>query len=540
MTGKSKIGFWTISIIIIIILATYYGYVMISEYNEEYVITNLTVNGYDEIIENDLDNELLMVSDNNKYGIIDYNGNVIEDTVYDFNDIKLGYDNYYLISDANGNKLIKRYKKVIKDVTYLDDPYLLLKDENDNGQYIIYVKEFENFATLKLNDTTYIANIYENGNYYTKFLDINNGVIEEINGYTSHVMSDNITEKYLINIEKNNVNLLNIYDYSPILSNYDRIGDEENLSGYNYSGRIVNDNYIPVCNENKCGIVNSIGDFVIDMNYEDFSSIKETNPKFIATKKDGKFGIINLEETLIIPFMYDNIYIFNDTFILIKDNTLTIETSSENKIYSTKINENTIIDTNVINDSYVIIKLKNANNNNEINKIIVVDNDNNLREFNSQEYIEIGNNTNTSDMYYAIFHKENNELNIDFYNGLSIVNSYTIVEPNEFNGVELTAIENDGILVKMNGKINNYYALIYTNSDEVITTNVFKRVNLRKDLLGTYVDVEDNTLVYYQRDLISHPLEDNVMDANIVDKTNNKYIIKKLDNTVYLYLIDRR
>ena len=55
LTGKSKIGFWTIAIIIIIILATYYGYVMISEYNEEYVITNLSINGYDEIIENNID-----------------------------------------------------------------------------------------------------------------------------------------------------------------------------------------------------------------------------------------------------------------------------------------------------------------------------------------------------------------------------------------------------------------------------------------------------------------------------------------------------
>lgn len=173
MTGKSKIGFWTIAIIIIIILATYYGYVMINEYNEEYVITNLSINGYDEIIENNIDNELLIVSNNNKYGIIDYNGNIIEDTIYDFNDIKLGYDNYYKIVDSNGNKLIKRNNKVIKDVTYIEDPYLLIKDDN-NGEYIIYIKEFENFATLKIDDNTYIANVYDSGKYFTKILDINN------------------------------------------------------------------------------------------------------------------------------------------------------------------------------------------------------------------------------------------------------------------------------------------------------------------------------------------------------------------------------
>lgn len=540
MTGKSKIGFWTIAIIIIIILATYYGYVMINEYNEEYVITNLSINGYDEIIENNIDNELLIVSDNNKYGIIDYNGNIIEDTIYDFNDIKLGYDNYYKIVDSNGNKLIKRNNKVIKDVTYIEDPYLLIKDDN-NGEYIIYIKEFENFATLKIDDNTYIANVYDSGKYFTKILDINNGIVKEINGYTSKVMKDNsITEKYLINIDQNKVNLLDIFDYSYILTNYERIGDEENISGYNYSGRIVNDNYIPVCLENKCGLVNSIGQFIIEMNYDNVNSVKETKPKYISVEKDKKFGVIDLEEKEIIPFKYDNIYIFNDVFILVKDNILTIETSSDNKIYTTKLTNTSTVEMDIVNDAYAILKIKNNENNDETDKIIIIDAESNMREFSPNEYLEIKDDNGNNNIYYATYHKKNNELTIDIYDGLSIVNSYTIIEPNEFNSVELTAIDNNGILVKMSGSITNYYALIYTNSSDIITTNVFKRVNLRKDLLGTYIDVEDNTLIYYQRDLISHKLEENVIEANLVDKTDNKYIVKKIDNTVYLYLIDKR
>lgn len=540
MTGKSKIGFWTIAIIIIIILATYYGYVMINEYNEEYVITNLSINGYDEIIENNIDNELLIVSNNNKYGIIDYNGNIIEDTIYDFNDIKLGYDNYYKIVDSNGNKLIKRNNKVIKDVTYIEDPYLLIKDDN-NGEYIIYIKEFENFATLKIDDNTYIANVYDSGKYFTKILDINNGIVKEINGYTSKVMKDNsITEKYLINIDQNKVNLLDIFDYSYILTNYERIGDEENISGYNYSGRIVNDNYIPVCLENKCGLVNSIGQFIIEMNYDNVNSVKETKPKYISVEKDKKFGVIDLEEKEIIPFKYDNIYIFNDVFILVKDNILTIETSSDNKIYTTKLTNTSTVEMDIVNDAYAILKIKNNENNDETDKIIIIDAESNMREFSPNEYLEIKDDNGNNNIYYATYHKKNNELTIDIYDGLSIVNSYTIIEPNEFNSVELTAIDNNGILVKMSGSITNYYALIYTNSSDIITTNVFKRVNLRKDLLRTYIDVEDNTLIYYQRDLISHKLEENVIEANLVDKTDNKYIVKKIDNTVYLYLIDKR
>ena len=234
------------------------------------------------------------------------------------------------------------------------------------------------------------------------------------------------------------------------------------------------------------------------------------------------------------------IYIFNDVFILVKDNILTIETSSDNKIYTTKLTNTSTVEMDIVNDAYAILKIKNNENNDETDKIIIIDAESNMREFSPNEYLEIKDDNGNNNIYYATYHKKNNELTIDIYDGLSIVNSYTIIEPNEFNSVELTAIDNNGILVKMSGSITNYYALIYTNSSDIITTNVFKRVNLRKDLLGTYIDVEDNTLIYYQRDLISHKLEENVIEANLVDKTDNKYIVKKIDNTVYLYLIDKR
>ena len=225
---------------------------------------------------------------------------------------------------------------------------------------------------------------------------------------------------------------------------------------------------------------------------------------------------------------------------MVKDNILTIETSSDNKIYTTKLTNTSTVEMDIVNDAYAILKIKNNENNDETDKIIIIDAESNMREFSPNEYLEIKDDNGNNNIYYATYHKKNNELTIDIYDGLSIVNSYTIIEPNEFNSVELTAIDNNGILVKMSGSITNYYALIYTNSSDIITTNVFKRVNLRKDLLGTYIDVEDNTLIYYQRDLISHKLEENVIEANLVDKTDNKYIVKKIDNTVYLYLIDKR
>src|SRR5699024_6678929 len=126
----------------------------------------------------------------------------------------------------------------------------------------------------------------------------------------------------------------------------------------------------------------------------------------------------------------------------VKDNILTIETSSDNKIYTTKLTNTSTVEMDIVNDAYAILKIKNNENNDETDKIIIIDAESNMREFSPNEYLEIKDDNGNNNIYYATYHKKNNELTIDIYDGLSIVNSYTIIEPNEFNSVELTAIDN--------------------------------------------------------------------------------------------------
>ena len=59
MTGKSKIAFWTITLIILFGLLSIVGYMMINEYQEEIVYQNLTPEGYEEIKTNE-SSELLI------------------------------------------------------------------------------------------------------------------------------------------------------------------------------------------------------------------------------------------------------------------------------------------------------------------------------------------------------------------------------------------------------------------------------------------------------------------------------------------------
>ena len=69
MTGKSRIAFWTITLIILFGLLMAIGYMMINEYNEEIVYHNLTPEGYDLIEQKvDLDTNLLLTKKDGKYG----------------------------------------------------------------------------------------------------------------------------------------------------------------------------------------------------------------------------------------------------------------------------------------------------------------------------------------------------------------------------------------------------------------------------------------------------------------------------------------
>ena len=139
MTGKSKLAFWTITLIILFGLLSIVGYMMINEYQEEIIYQNLTPNGYEDIKTNE-NTTLLTYEKNKKYGIMDYNGNIIEDALYEFNDILYGYDNYYRVFTSDNKILIKRNGKLVKDITNNTDKYILFgmrfftDDDNNNSQ----------------------------------------------------------------------------------------------------------------------------------------------------------------------------------------------------------------------------------------------------------------------------------------------------------------------------------------------------------------------------------------------------------------------
>ncbi len=541
MTGKSKLAFWTITLIILFGLLSIVGYMMINEYQEEIVYQNLTPNGYEDIKINE-NTTLLTYEKNKKYGIMDYNGNIIEDALYEFNDILYGYDNYYRVFTSDNKILIKRNGKLIKDITNNTDKYILLKDETDkDSEYIIYITGDNSFATTKIKDDTYVANIFDNNKYTSKILDVNEGIVNELEGFIGKVNnSSSALEKYLIQIIEDKVNLLSIYDYSVLLKGYSKIGDEENIVGYEYCGSINNDNYITVCKDNKCGIVNSSDEVLLPLDYEEVKMVEQVEPLYFAASKNGKYGIVNFNNEEVVEFIYDNVASYNNTFILEKDNQLLITDNKLNKQLQIQLKSNDNVEYSIYNDEYIKISIHDMSNAGTPSKIIIIDQDNNIKEYKYEEFIDINNNEGKmSKDYYATYNIKNNEVYIDVYDGLSIKKSFTIIQINEISNMYLDAISSNELLLKMKTNNGDYYTILNIDTGNIVINDALKKINVRNmDNNDFIVDIEDSNLIYYKNDLNSKILEENIISS--IKVTNEVYIIKKLNNTVYLYKIGKR
>lgn len=541
MTGKSKIAFWTITLIILFGLLSIVGYMMINEYQEEIVYQNLTPEGYEEIKTNE-SSELLIYKKNGKYGIMDLNGKIIEDALYNYDDISFGYDNYYRIFTSDNRILIKRNGKLVKDITNSKDSYLLIKDNNDKeSYYIIYNIENNGFAMTKIKDDTYVANMLIDNTYVSKILNIKDGTVKELNGYIGKVNGNNNVNKYLIQIIEDKINLLSIYDYSILLNEYSRIGDEENIPGYIYSGSIYNDNYITVCKDEKCGIINNNNnEFILPLEYNEINIVEQVEPLYFGVSKNGKYGIVNNNNEQVVEFIYDNAIAYNNTFILEKDNNLIITDSKKNKQYEVKLKDNEQIEIVLCNDEYIKLSINDISNVNTPNKIIIIDNDNVIKEYKYNEFINIIDNTNKMDNdYYAIYNIKNNELYIDVYNGLSIKKSFMLIQINEIKNMYLNSISNNELLLDMETNNGHFFTILNIDTGNVIINNTIKKLNVKNNLDKEYfVDIENSNLIYYKKDLISKILEENVISSTKI--TDEIYIVKKLDNTVYLYKITGR
>ena len=309
---------------------------------------------YDEINSFDFNEGLLIVKEKNKYGIININGATVLKSKYD----KIESDGYYedgseyrksgfIVSEKEGDSYKCGYinfnRKKILDAKYdqiaripnsskNDDIYLVAVQNDKVGFY----KNNNNIIKHEYEDMAYDAN----NNCLILQKDSKQGIADLNGNIVVDIKYDNIyiSGKYVNSQIGDNVD---IYDYSK----KEKV-NLNNVIGINQTG---NEKYsIAIMSNDKFKILKNDGKQLSDSEYEYLEYMFDD---YFVTFKNQKFGMIDSDNNTIINFKYDSIQKIGNTKLLqasIKD--------KKDIIFKDKVilslNEVEIY----INDNYIVLQ----------------------------------------------------------------------------------------------------------------------------------------------------------------------------------------
>lgn len=209
-----------------------------------------------------IEENILKVSKNGKYGIIDLDGKEIlpceYDEIYSLNGVKNSIvtvrGNKKGLIDSKGNIIISNEYKDIQRLTYkYENGYIVQNDQNKFG-VISYNKKVA--LECKYDE---IKNVYDDNSYAVK----EDGKLKIIDSQGNSYLLDKYSDIVEIN-----------------------------------SGNVI------VKKDNKCGVVTKTGEQLIPIDFEELTYLYSNN--YIA-KKDNKYGIVNLENKTILDFNYSSL-----------------------------------------------------------------------------------------------------------------------------------------------------------------------------------------------------------------------------------------
>lgn len=218
------------------------------------------------------EDNILRVSKNGKYGLIDFEGKEIIPCEYDEIVALTSIRNEFLIKKAGNIGLVNEKGQSIIPTQY---KAILTLKEGYNSEYII-VNEENKYGVINTTGTVLIEPNYE--------------AVKYLNSSTMFAIKESGVWK--------------LYD----TENSNTIID----GGYDDIVEVKNDN-ITIIKEGKYGIININKEEKISPQYDD---LKYVFSIYYIAKKDGKFGVINSENEEVIPFEYTNmVYVENGGFI---------------------------------------------------------------------------------------------------------------------------------------------------------------------------------------------------------------------------------
>lgn len=222
-----------------------------------------TLQNSDENNNLSIEENILKVSKNGKYGIIDLEGKEIlpceYDEIYGLNGVKNSIitvrGNKKGLIDSKGNIVISNEYKDIQGLTSkYENGYIVQNDQNKFG-VINYNKKVA--LECKYDE---IKNVYDNNSYVVKEDEKLKIIDNQGNSYLEDKYSD--------------------------------------IVGLNSGNAIVK-------NDSKFGVVTKAGEQLIPINYDEITYLYSNN--YIA-KKDNKYGVVNLENKTMLDFNYSSLF----------------------------------------------------------------------------------------------------------------------------------------------------------------------------------------------------------------------------------------
>ena len=258
----------------------------------------------------DIKNHLMIVKTDEHVKLFDLQKKTFSDYSYEemyftHHALKVKFNSQYGIVDYNNNTIVP----LVYDNIYSIDENAIVKKGNYYGAY--YKNE------LKLPVIYKDIHLHKNGNYlFVTNEHKNNGLynlnFDSVIPETGKILSYN-EDSYVIEQDK----LLHIFNIKteeliPLETKYSYKGDTDYMLGLNSSF------YILMKKDNKFGALNYEGKVAIPFEYDELIGIY-TSPKFIA-KKNGKYGIIDKDNAIEKAFIYDEAELVKEVVFLYKNN----------------------------------------------------------------------------------------------------------------------------------------------------------------------------------------------------------------------------
>ena len=218
------------------------------------------------------ESNVLRVSKDGKYGLIDLEGKEVLPCEYDEITSLISIKDEFIVRKAGNQGLVNDKGQTIIPVQYKKVSTL---KENYNSEYIV-IDENDNYGVINTSGVVLIEPKYEN--------------IKYINSSTMFAVKES--------------NVWKLYD----TDNKEVVID----GGYDDIIEIKNDNLV-IAKDGEYGVINTKNEEKIAPQYQDLKSVFSI---YYIAKKDDKFGIINLENEEVLPFEYTSmIYVESASFI---------------------------------------------------------------------------------------------------------------------------------------------------------------------------------------------------------------------------------